>query len=76
MGKPYTGPAVVEICKNCKFYEAGSQIAGGERSPGCRKSPPTTFLVPGQDAQGQATAQFLAVYPPIGPDGWCGDFDD
>ena len=65
--------ALLKVCKNCEHYELGSNIAGGERSPGCRKSPPTTFLVPGQDERGQATAQFMAVFPPVAPNGWCGE---
>jgi len=61
-----------ESCENCRY------VVGGE----CRRWPPSVTLLPGGPAcgviqqAGQQAVQILAIsrWPPLVPDGWCGEY--
>jgi hypothetical protein len=49
-------------CQTCEFFTALHNQ--------CRIGPPRAFILPGPDGQPQVTG----IYPPTGPDGWCGAY--
>lgn len=63
-----TGALMTEkaTCGNCRFY---LRVNADPKVPGvCRRFPPMVFS---GDARGQPG--WLSQYPPLYPDGWCGE---
>lgn len=76
MGKP-----IGQSCANCRFFIATEP--NDPSPPACHKRGPKLFMlhtapppgkvaVPGQQQMGMQLASF---WPPVRPDGWCGEWE-
>lgn len=73
MGEHHAGRSIVvpECCGNCDFFNSSNP-----QSFECRARPPmATLLMKPPRLQGQQPEMVtMSVFPPMRPEGWCGDW--
>jgi hypothetical protein len=57
-----------ERCGKCAYFLDQGQTGL------CRRNPPQTFIIGGQTMMGQSQAITQSFFPPVTPEGWCGEF--